>query len=282
MPFHITGIMMKKIIYYASILLSVALLVGGYFFISAKGTPYETADTTEYVSAKIIEITDTTTSSVDGSTMTDTVYTFNAKLLDGENKGDTVSATQLESSYANFNARPVSEGDKVILCRTDESESWSFAEYRRSDIILILAVAFCAALVVFGRSKGLKTLVTLLLTVASVVFVLIPAILSGQNIYLWTVIVCIYITAMTLVIVNGVSYMSLVGGIGCIGGVAVAAAVTTVSDLFLKLSGYTDDCTLYLSRQGHDRYQSTHLCRHPYRLHRCGNGRGSQYCSVTS
>lgn len=251
MPFHITGITMKKIIYYASILLSVALLVGGYYFISAKGTPYETADTTEYVSAKILEITDTTTTStVEGSTMTDTVYTFKAKLLDGENRGDTVSATQLESSYANFNARPVSEGDKVILCRTDESEGWSFAEYHRSDIILILAVAFCAALVIFGRSKGLKTLVTLLLTVASVIFVLIPAILSGQNIYLWTVIVCIYITAMTLVIVNDVSYMSLVGGIGCIGGVAVAAIVTMASDLFLKLSGYTDDCTLYLSYIG--------------------------------
>lgn len=250
-PFRLTGITMKKIIYYASIFLSVALLVVGYCFISSKGTPFETADSTEYVNAKILEITDTTTTSTaEGSTMTDTVYTFNAKLLGGKNKGETVSATQLESSYANFNARPVSVGDKVILCRTDESESWSFAEYHRSDIILILAAAFCAALVIFGHSKGLKTLVTLLLTVASVVFVLIPAILSGQNIYIWTVMICIYITAMTLVIVNGVSYMSLVGGIGCIGGVAVAAIITTGSDIFLKLSGYTDDCTLYLSYIG--------------------------------
>jgi uncharacterized membrane protein len=240
--------MKKKIIYAASIVLAVLLLILGYLSVK-DGYDIQYGDNSDYLRAKITEIT-----SVDEekpyaeSSYTLTTYNFKAQIKSGDRKGDTVTATQTIDSSAMFNTRPVSENDTIIIYQTrigDES-SWSFAEYVRSDAMLVLAVLFCAALIMFGRMKGFKTLITLLLTIGSVFFVLMPAIISGRNIYFWTIVVCLYITAMTLVIVNGISFMSLVGGIGCMGGVLIAAAITLVMDLILKLTGYTDECTIYI------------------------------------
>ena len=240
--------MTKKIIYAGSIVLAVILLFAGYMYVK-NGYDIEYGEKSEYIRAKITKIDKTEVETpYEGSSYTTTTYYFTAEAKSGSVKGKTIKATQLIDSSALYNTNPVEEGDTVIVCRTStkDSDSWAFAEYVRSDATVILAVLFCIAIVVFGRMKGLKTLVTLVLTIGSVFFVLIPAIIGGRNIYFWTIIVCLYITAMTLVIVNGLSYMSLVGGIGCMGGVLVAAAITLIMDVFLELTGYTDECTIYI------------------------------------
>lgn len=244
--------MKKKIIYVSSLILSLLLLVVGYAYISGGGNVFGGESPTDFYRAKITEITDIAEKKLDDDgTMVDTTYTFTAIFKSGPAKGESITATQLISSYAMYNPRPVSEGDNVILYQpnvTDEAEDipWCFAEYVRSDAVIVLAVLFCLMLVVFGRIKGLRTLYTLILTIGSVFFVLVPAIFTGHNIYLWTIIVCLYITAMTLIIVNGVTELALVGGIGCMGGVLISAGIYLVCDVFVKLTGYTDECTIYL------------------------------------
>lgn len=241
--------MTKKLVYFAAVLICILLPIVAYFSVSTAGEPFGPDSEFEYVRARVTEITNTEITSLDdGGTMVDTVHTFNATVKSGELKGETITATQMISSYAVFNPRPVSVGDKVVVYETSIGgvTAWSFAEYVRSDTIIVLCVLFCAALVIFGRSKGLKTLVSLVLTLASVFLVLIPAILTGANVYLWTIIICLYIVAMTLIIVNGLTDMSLVAGLGCIGGVLLSAAITLIMDVFLKLTGYTDEHTIYI------------------------------------
>ncbi|MBR6918018.1 MAG: YibE/F family protein [Clostridia bacterium] len=241
--------MKKNLIYALSIALAVALLIVGYFAVK-DGYDIEYGDnTSEYLRAKITKIAKTEEyAPYENSSYNMTTYYFEAQIKSGDRSGETIKATQVIDSSAMYNARPVSEGDTVIVyqVRVGDDSSWVFAEYVRSDAIIALAAVFFIAIIAFGRMKGLKTLTSLILTVSSVLFVLIPAIIGGRNIYFFTIIVCLYITAMTLIIVNGLSYLSLVGGIGCMGGVLIAAAVTLVIDVFLKLSGYTDECTIYI------------------------------------
>ena len=238
--------MKKKIIYWVSVALSVLLLALGYLAVK-DGYEFDEVTHADYVRAKITSITGRDVAEQYG-TSTVTTVTFDALIKSGDRDGETVKATQTIDSSSISSTHEVSEGDTVIITqsRPGDETSWAFAEYVRSDAIIILALMFCVILVIFGRTKGLKTLVTLLLTVGSVFFVLIPAILGGHNIYFWTVIVCLYITAMTLVIVNGISYMSLIGGIGCMGGVLVAAALTLTVDGIIRLTGFTDECTIYI------------------------------------
>ncbi len=240
--------MKKKLIYALSVAAAVLLLFIGYMTVRG-GYDIQYGENSEYLRAKITKI-----SKVDedrpyeGSSYVNTTYHFKAQIKSGDRAGATVDATQIIDSSAMYNANPVEEGDTVIIyqSRVGDESSWSFAEFVRSDATIVLAVLFCIAIVLFGRFKGLKTLVTLILTICAVFFVLIPAIIGGRNIYFWTIVVCLYITVMTLVIVNGISYMSLVGALGCMGGVLIAAAITLVMDVFLKLTGYTDECTIYI------------------------------------
>ena len=240
--------MKNRIVYIISVVIAATLLFVGYFTVK-DGYDLKYGDGSEYFKAKITSI-----DSIDidkpyeNSSYTQTTYRFTAVIKNGSRDGDTIKAAQVIDSAAMYNSNPVESGDSIIIyqSRLGDEDSWSFAEYVRSDAVIVLAVLLCAAIIVFGRSKGLKTIVTLALTIASVFFVLVPAIIGGRNIYFWTIIVCLYITAMTLVIVNGISFMSLVAGIGCMGGVLVAALITVVTDAVIKLTGYTDECTIYI------------------------------------
>jgi len=242
--------MKKKIIYLLSVIFCIVLPFIGYFAVNAEGNAFGPDSDTPYLRAEVTEITDEVSVDLDDAgTMVDTTYTFNATVTKGEYKGDTLTATQIISSYAMFNPRPVSVGDKVIVypaLLAEDEVAWSFAEYVRSDAIIVLCVLFCISLVVFGRSKGVKTLISLALTLVAVFLVLIPIILRGGNIYFWTIIICLYITAMTLITVNGLTRMSLVAGLGCMGGVLISALITVIMDLFLKLTGFADEHAIYI------------------------------------
>lgn len=240
--------MKNKLIYTLSIIFAIAILFIGYAIVK-DGYDIDYGDGSEYLRAKITKIIDVNEEKpYDSSSYTLTTYSFTAEIKSGSLKGETVSATQTIDSSAMYKTHPVSEGDTIILyqSRAGDDTSWSFAEYVRSDATIVLALLFCAALIIFGRMKGFKTLITLILTICSVFFVLMPAIISGRNIYFWTIVVCLYITAMTLIIVNGISFMSLVGGIGCMGGVLIAAAISLIMDKIMRLTGYTDECTIYI------------------------------------
>ena len=144
---------------------------------------------------------------------------------------------------------PVSEGDKLFIFQTGspQEESWEAGEFYRSDAILLLAGLFLLGLLLFGRRKGLMTILSLVLTCLAVFVVFVPAILAGYNAYAVSVITCLFIIAMTLSLVSGPSKKSLAAALGCAGGVAVAGILSVVMDKLMKLTGYLNDETMYVS-----------------------------------
>ncbi len=235
----------NKAIYFLAVFLSVFLLVLGYFYISGKGRFY-TPPTEDYQRAVVTEIIGTKEVLDPESVPTYADIHFRAEITAGERQGEVVECAQNMDYYAPFNPREVSVGDKVIIGIFGDASEWSFVEFVRSDAIIILLALFVILLLVFGRRKGIKTVVTLTLTLAAVFLIFIPAVILGENLYLYSVLICFYITVMTLVIVNGISPMSLAAMIGCIGGVLASAAITFITDLFIKLSGYIDAHSVYL------------------------------------
>ncbi len=231
--------MKNKIISGAVILLSVLLLFAGWYAVTG-GESFLVPDDSVYRRAKVIEVMREV--EIDGEI---TVPFFASFKENGEEKQ--VLGIWNYSSYAAFNPQPVSEGDRIVIASYDGGESWHYTEHVRSDALIVLLLIFAAALIIFGRMKGLKTVVSLTLTVAAVFLVFIPAVMLGKNIYLWSVLVCVYITVMTLCIVNGVGPMSLAAMIGCSGGVLVSLLITVIADIFMKLTGQAGDEAIYLS-----------------------------------
>lgn len=240
--------MKKKTIYLASVALSVVLLILGYMYVVRNGSPFGVIPEGQggYFRATVLSVEEPIIEESEYST-TET-YNFTVKIKRGPYKGTEQTASQIISSDAPVNSRPVSKGDSIILYESvvDDESTFAFAEYVRSDALIVLAVLFAVFLVAFGRMKGFKTLITLILTVAAVFFVMFPAILNGENVYVFTIIVCTYVAAMTYLIVNGISYLSLVSFLGCVGGVLISAAMTLITNGFIKLTGYRDDSDIFL------------------------------------
>ncbi len=232
----------KKIIIYAlTIILSVAFIYFGRQ-IAMQGYPEWEDPAEEPMTVKITEIVSETVNA------DETVIVVDAKVLDGELKGETITADQ--TIYANYypQQEPVSVGDRVLVFANTYTEGmdWSMLEYYRSDSILILGIVFAAIILVFGRIKGVNTLISLLFTVLAVFAVFVPSVLSGQNIYLWSIITCIYTIVMTMLLINGADKKSFAAGMGCFLGVAIAGILTLIMDKILMLTGMLNEDTLYL------------------------------------
>lgn len=237
----------EKIIYFLVILLCLALPVLG-FFTATEGKPFfaEGGDTV-YLRAKVTEILNTENEYGENGEVLSADLSFSSKVITGgEFKGKTLTAVQNYSSYTAFNPREIKVGDSVILGHFEGVDAWNFIDFVRSDAIIVLALLFCVLLVIFGRKKGLKTVLSLGLTLISVFFVFIPAVIMGQNVYLWSIIVCIYIIVMTLSIVNGISPMSLAASAGCTGGVLISLAITLITDSFIQITGNADSHSIFL------------------------------------
>jgi uncharacterized membrane protein len=171
---------------------------------------------------------------------------FEAKITDGIRKGETVTAAQVFSGFAtNVNAKEVAVGDNVILI--DSIEEWYFNGYIRTNKLLGLGIFFALSVLIFGGKKGFNTILSLGLTCASIFAVFIPAILSGKNIYIMSLLVCAYTIAMTLFIVIGFNRKAFTAAVGCASGIVVTAIITVIMDKLLILSGVVDESSKYLA-----------------------------------
>ncbi len=241
---------MKKIVLFAvTVFLPLALLAGLSVFQISRLNGNLPDLSGAYCRAKVTKILSVSETREENE-LRDYSILFSATVLSGTYKGKEVKAVQTDNSYILVEPRYVREGDSVILSTSVENGEWYFAEFVRSDYLIVLGCVFLAVLLLFGRLKGLKTAISLLLTVAAVFLVFIPGVLLGDSVVLWTLVICLFIILSTLLIVNGYTYLSLSSILGCLGGVGAATAVILISKWILRLTGFVDEHSLYLHLLG--------------------------------
>ena len=175
---------------------------------------------------------------------------FEARILDGEDKGDKIAGIQLIDGTIYTHFPRVEEGQNIIVTRSQNTDGklvWAYVSHDRIAPLIILCVILSVCLLIFGRMSGLNTLISLAFTILAVFLVYIPAILAGHNVYLWTFIIALFIVSMTLILVNGWNSKSLVAAIGCMGGVVVSGLILLFMDIFLKITGVINDESIYLT-----------------------------------
>lgn len=185
-----------------------------------------------------------------GEQQVDTYIFFTAKITQGDEKGKYVDAVQIIEGTSVIDPTRVEKGRKIILMDNvgyeDADSDYVLFEFVRTDALVFLLVLFCILLMVFGRIKGFNTIVSMVLTVLAVFAVFVPSVLSGKNIYVWSILCCAYITVMTLMIVQGINRKSITAGIGCISGVCIAGVLFTLTDIAIRLTGNTTEEMVHL------------------------------------
>lgn len=178
-----------------------------------------------------------------------TIY-FKAELTEKPHKGVVVDAVHIDDPTNPYKLKPLELGDNIFLLyanNPDSDISWTMQEYRRVDTIIIFAVIIGIVTLFLGKSKGVSTLVSLGFTCLAIFTVFIPAILSGKNIYICTIITGIFIILITVILINSIDRKSICAMIGCFAGFLTSGLLVVLMDSFLKLSGYLDEDSIYLT-----------------------------------
>ena len=238
------------IVWVVTVVLATAIVYFGNFYAGAGLSLFVNDDLVSEAVVLSISSEEVEKYNISGAELENVTVHFECEILDGPYVGRTVTATQsIDRLYGEKGIKRVDEGDNIFLLygqAVDGSADWYFLEYKRIDKIIVLCLLFFALILIFGKLKGINTILSLGYTCAYVFLVFVPAVLNGYDIYLHATLTCLYSIAVTLVLLNGWSTKSLTTAVGCVLGVLAAGAITIVMDKALMLSGFTDEHAIHL------------------------------------
>ena len=238
--------MKTKLFYIAVLLFSGLFLFVGNRIASSDINFSDDMQGQAYYSGVVTRVTDIAEVTDSWGFTTTTVY-FSARITGGERRGDEITATQLFfDSFLHDDERQVEAGDRIVIVFDIFSENYFFANFARINYIFILAAVFLVLVILFARKKGFNAIVALGFTCMAVFWVFIPAILSGRNIYIATIIICCFSVVSTLLLVIGPNKKALSAMLGCLGGIFLAGLLMFVMDIILNLTGIVDQETISL------------------------------------
>lgn len=193
-----------------------------------------------YEKALIIEVMENENLSNDNI---ETIQYVELKILSGKYKGETFNIENVQSGHPVYDI-PVVKGDKVVVMveeYEDGNLEVNIADYLREQYIFILIIGFVLALILIGKSKGVKTIITLIFTMLMIFKVLLPLMLRGYSPVIITVIISVAITVLTIILISGFTKKSLAAIVGTVTGVLIAGILAFVIGTRVKLTGLTSE-----------------------------------------
>ena len=170
------------------------------------------------------------------------------KITSGKHKNEIFDVENYLTSNIAFNIF-VEEGEKVIVSIEETEDGYIdvyISDYMRQHYILYLTIIYILLIIIIGKKKGLKSVITLTITVLAIMKVLLPMILKGFNPIPITIIISVGITIITLFIVGGINGKSISAVIGTSGGVVIAGLLAYYIGSKVKLTGLNSEEAMML------------------------------------
>ncbi|MCD7922260.1 MAG: YibE/F family protein [Clostridiales bacterium] len=170
------------------------------------------------------------------------------RILEGDLKGKEVEFTNyLTRIHSIF----VAEGQRVIVCAdTPENAEayYTLYNYDRTFPLILLIAIFALAMLLVGRTKGLRALLGVVYSLLIVTLFLVQAIYHGFSPVGMTLLAVLVIAGVSLLLLNGFSRRTAAGFLSTLAGVAMTAVLFLIFSRLLHLSGYnTDEAETLLS-----------------------------------
>ena len=149
-----------------------------------------------------------------------------------------------ENTVGPIYGTPMAVGDGVTVglsTYADGTVRCYIYEYDRFPGLLMVVAAFLLVTVLVGGKVGLKSLLSLGLTVAALLFVLLPLLLAGWPTIPTTFLISVLVTAATFVILGGVERKTVCACLGTLAGIALATAFGLTAQWLLRIDGYRQE-----------------------------------------
>lgn len=239
--------MMNKIT--LKILVSIFAIFSLLSFIPANAEDTPDNANVEYAKGVVTKITDElqneTLKKAFGSNQT--VQYVDVKVTSGKHKGHILSVENQLTSNPVFDIK-VKPGDRVILDIEQSKDSIEafIADRERLPVLIAIGSLFCLLVLLVGGLKGLNSIVSLIITAASVLFILIPGVLKGYPVLPLTVLISMISILASMFIVGGINLKSLAASIGTMSSLVISGILSLIVISLASLSGLSGNDSVML------------------------------------
>lgn len=140
-------------------------------------------------------------------------------------------------------------GDTVLLdASTDDTGNTTYyiTDYIRTNGLKILLVIFCLVLLMVGGTKGVRSIVSLVLSFVVIVKYIIPQILAGANPFIVTILGSFVILLAIIYITEGFRARSHITVISILLSLIITLLLSSLFVALAKLSGLASEETMFL------------------------------------
>ena len=240
----------KIIIYIFTLLFSILFLTVGYF---VNRSPIDEQSFDQSYIAKVTKIEEKVEETVDYSyeSYTTKEIKFRAQIKNSNLKDKEILAYQYIDEIIAVNPKEIEVGDTVLISlltsrTSQENKVWTFIEYYRTNTLIILLAGFFILILLLGRRKGINTVLSLVITCLSIFMVYVPSIIKGNNIYISSIIISVFIIFTSLILLNGFNKKTICAITGNLGGLFIAGLLAFVMSNILNLTGLINEDSTYL------------------------------------
>ncbi len=203
----------------------------------------------KYAKAKVLQAETYNLGSVAGSNIKEISQQVIVKVLAGDYKGKVVTIEHMASGMMGGDML-LKPGDKVMLLIDDQPSAaespggmtlFFIADYARDAPIFWLIFLFALLLILIGGKKGLKSLISLIITIGLIFFVLFPLTLKGFDPLFVAIVLAGAVSLIVFRIVGGKTVKSLAAAIGTLLGVAIAGLLAWIVGNMMHMSGMSSE-----------------------------------------
>jgi len=174
-------------------------------------------------------------------------------VLTGADKGQTITVTQqpVSSSSTASNYLPYLPGEKVILAKDSlggvTGESYYITDRFRLPMLFFIILLFAVVAVLFGRMRGLTSIVGLGVSIGVLGWYVVPQILGGADPLTVCLIGAALIAVTSLYLAHGFNRRTTVALCGTLLTLGVSAVLAVLFVDATRLMGFGTDVTFYLA-----------------------------------
>ena len=242
---------MKKTWLHAGLIRSAAVLtavfaVGLLLFLAAQPeTPVPSAEPEEYMEYEIAVVEQVLSDSCQPDPVAEGHYRGSQTLIVLVKTGR-YSGTQMmaDNTVGPIYGQPLETGDRVTVglsTYADGTVRCYVHEYDRSGALILMLAAFVLVTVLVGGKVGAKSLVSLGLTVAALIWILLPLLLKGWPTVPTTFLVAVLVTVASFTILGGVDKKTVCACIGTLAGIGLATLFGMAAQALLRMDGYRQE-----------------------------------------
>lgn len=214
-------------------------MVGTASFVGAQTVFNEVQET---VKARVLEILSESERAIIGTGATTSVQSVRIELLEGAKAG---TVTSFDNDLVQLQS-----GDVIFVTRLEYMDGYEEVVFkdveRRPQLFLIAGIMF-VLVIAFAGWQGLRSLLSLALSMAAILFILVPALLAGYSPAWVSLGVSAAILSIILFFTHGFRPHVVIAFFGTLSAVAITCLLSWWSVTSLRLTGFSDDATVFLN-----------------------------------